>query len=159
MAHIGPIVRHGRPPCGHRQGSDVRAITGFVLVGLLAVAACSSPTRQPDPAGTVCTESKDHLHAPGALVVSMENNPALPDFVASRVYAPSEITAKVGQLIEFTSADPDEEHTAELDSGACGTDYLSFKGSDDLVFKLPGTYPYYCLVHGTTMAGTITVVP
>jgi plastocyanin len=139
----------------------MRPTIGIVLIGLLtpALIACSNPTRQPDPAGSVCIESKEHLGAPGAIVVYMENNPVLPAFIASRVYAPSEITAKVGQVIEFTSADPDEQHTAELDSGACGTDFLSFKASDDLVFKVPGSYPFYCLVHGTTMAGTITIAP
>jgi hypothetical protein len=136
-------------------------IIGTVLIGLLtpALVACAGPTRQPDPAGSVCIESKDQLGAPGAVVVYMENNPVLPAFVASRIYAPSEITANVGQPIEFTSADPDEEHTAELDSGACGTDYLTFWARDDLVFKLPGSYPFYCLVHGTTMAGTIKITP
>lgn len=139
----------------------MRPIIGTVLTALLspALVGCAGPTRQPDPAGSVCIESKDQLGAPGAVVVFMENNPVLPAFVASRVYAPREITAKVGQRIEFTSADPDEEHTAELDSGACGTDYLTFKGRDDLVFKLAGSYPFYCLVHGTTMAGTITITP
>jgi plastocyanin len=134
--------------------------TAFSSFLSLVLLACSNPTtRQPDPAGSVCIETKDRLNDPGAVVVKMENNPVLPAFIASRVYAPSEITAKVGQLIEFTSADPDEQHTAELDSGACGTDYLSYKASDDLVFKVAGTYPFYCLVHGTTMAGTITIVP
>jgi plastocyanin len=139
----------------------MRPIIGTALIGVLTLAlvGCAGPTRQPDPAGTVCVESKDHLGAAGAVVVYMENNPVLPAFITSRIYAPSEITARVGQVIEFTSADPNEEHTAELDSGACGTDYLSFKRSDDLVFKLPGSYPFYCLVHGTTMAGTITITP
>ena len=137
----------------------MRPVIGPVLIGLLALAACASPPRQPDPAGTVCIESKEHLGAPGAVAVTMENNPALPDFIASWVFAPSEVRAKVGQAIEFISADPDEQHTAELDSGDCGTDFLVFKARDDLVFKLPGSYPYYCLVHGTTMAGTITIEP
>ena len=132
-----------------------------VRVGLLAlgVIACSGAPRQADPAGSVCGESRTHLHDPGAVIVRTENNPALPDFVASRVFAPAAITARVGQVIEFTNVDPDEQHTAEVTDGSCGTDYLTYEASDDLVFKLPGTYPYYCLVHGTTMAGTITITP
>lgn len=131
------------------------------LVGLLALSliACTSSPRQPDPAGSVCDESRTHLHEPGAVIVHTENNPVLPDFVASRVFAPAEITAKVGQVIEFTNVDPDEQHTAEVNDGSCGTDYLTYEASDDLVFKLPGSYGYYCLVHGTTMSGTITITP
>ena len=44
-------------------------------------------------------------------------------------------------------------------NGACGTDYLDFDKRDALVFDIAGTYPFYCLVHGTTMAGTITITP
>ncbi len=133
-----------------------RIVSIVFLTG--ALCACSGTTRQPDLAGTVCTESKDRLGDPAAVAVDMENNPALPAFIASRVYAPSEISARVGQAIVFTNVDPDEQHTAELNSGACGTDYLDFRKSDSLVFKVPGSYPFYCLVHGTTMAGTITIV-
>ncbi len=138
-----------------------RRLSRTALVGIvtLVIGACVAATRQPDPAGTVCTESKDRLGDSGAVVVNMENNPALPDFITSRVFAPSEVAANVGQVIEFTNVDPDEEHTAELNSGACGTDYLDFDASDGLVFKVPGSYPFYCLVHGTTMSGTITIGP
>jgi plastocyanin len=129
---------------------------GLLALGLLA---CGGPPRQPDPAGSLCVRSRDHLHDPAAVVVNMENNPVLPAFIASRVYAPAEVTARVGQLVEFTNVDPDEQHTAELDDGACGTDYLTNGQSDDLIFKRPGSFGFYCLVHGTTMAGTITIVP
>ena len=125
----------------------------------LALSGCASATRQSDLAGAVCTESRTLVDQPGSVTVDMENNPALPPFIASRVYAPTDITAKVGQVIVFRNADPDEQHTAELNSGACGTDYLDFQKRDTLVFKVAGTYPFYCLVHGTTMAGTITIVP
>ena len=139
----------------------MRRLARSISVAFLALAlsGCSGTTRQPDLAGAVCTESRSLADEPGAVTVDMENNPALPPFIASRVYAPSEITAKVGQVIVFRNADPDEQHTAELDSGACGTDYLDFRKRDTLVFKVAGTYPFYCLVHGTTMAGTITIVP
>jgi plastocyanin len=139
----------------------LRRIVVPVRVGLLAlgVVACTASPRQPDAAGSICVESRTQLHPPGAVIVRTENNPVLPAFVASRVFAPAEITAKVGQVVEFTNVDPDEQHTAELNNGACGTDYLTYEASDDLVFKVPGTYPFYCLVHGTTMSGTITIVP
>jgi len=138
----------------------VRRPTQILCLGFIAaaLASCAGPTPHPTPGGSICAESRDRLNEPGAVIVQMENNPALPEFIASRVYAPREIVAKVGQVVQFTSADPDEQHTAELNSGACGTDYLHDHESDDLVFKVPGTYPFYCLVHGTTMAGTITIV-
>jgi plastocyanin len=129
---------------------------GFVV---LALASCTSTTRESQPAAATCTETKSSLDGPNTVPVDMENNPALPDFIASRVYAPTDISARVGQPIVFRNADPDEQHTAELDNGACGTDYLDFDKRDALVFDVAGTYPFYCLVHGTTMAGTITIAP
>ena len=125
----------------------------------LSLSACAGTPPQTDPVGTVCTESKDGLDTPGAVAVDMENNPALPAFVASRIYAPTDVAAEIGQPIVFRNADPDEQHTAELDDGACGTDYLDFDKRDSLIFNVAGTYPFYCLVHGTTMAGTITIRP
>jgi plastocyanin len=138
-----------------------RRMMAWLQGGLLALAvvACSGSPRQSDVAGSVCFESRAHLHEPGAVIVRTENNPVLPAFVASRVFAPAEITAKVGQVVEFTNVDPDEQHTAELDDGACGTDFLTYGASDDLVFEVAGSYPFYCAVHGTTMSGTITIVP
>lgn len=107
----------------------------------------------------MCFESRERLLDPGlVVVVNMENNPVLPGFLAAWAYAPSAITAKVGQVIEFTNRDPDTQHSAGLDSGACATDYLDLGMSDSLVFNLPGSYPFHCLVHGTVMSGTITIV-
>ena len=135
------------------------ALSVSIAFFAFALSGCASATRQSDLAGAICTESRTLVDRPGAVTVDMENNPALPPFIASRVYAPSAITAKVGQVIVFRNADPDEQHTAELNSGACGTDYLDFQKRDTLVFKVAGSYPFYCLTHGTTMAGTITIVP
>ena len=148
-------------------GIGVRGFGRMVVIGLLALAlsSCSTTTQQSAlpsaslSAGAVCIETKTGLDSPGTVAVDMENNPALPDFIASRVYAPADIAARVGQPIVFRNADPDEQHTAELDNGDCGTDYLDFDKRDSLVFDVAGTYPFYCLVHGTTMAGTITILP
>jgi plastocyanin len=150
-------------------GFGVRGPRRMMVIGLLALATGScSTTTQPSAVpsasgsaaiGPVCAETRTRLDGPGTVAVDMENNPALPAFIASRVYAPADITARVGQTIVFRNADPDEQHQAELVSGACGTDYLDFEKRDSLVFYVPGTYPFYCLVHGTTMAGTITITP
>ena len=154
---------------GRVTGIGARGLGRMALIGLLALALGScSTTTQPSalPAASasaatapVCAETKTGLDGPGTVAVDMENNPALPAFIASRVFAPADITARVGQPIVFRNADPDEQHQAELVSGACGTDYLDFKKRDSLVFDVAGTYPFYCLVHGTTMAGTITITP
>ncbi len=139
----------------------MRRLIRSVCIGYLTVAlvACSNTTRQPDRAGVVCTESLARAQDPGLIVaVNMENNPELPPFADAYVYAPHGITAAVGQVIVFTNRDQDTQHTAELDSGACGTDYLDPNKSDSLVFTAPGTYPIHCLVQGKAMSGTITIV-
>jgi plastocyanin len=137
-----------------------RRLVEAILIGSLTVAfsACGNLVRQAH-VGPVCIESRERLLDPGpVVVVNTENDPNLPAFVTAWAYAPSLITAKVGQVIEFRNLDPDSQHTAELDSGACGTDYLDLNDTDALVFDVPGSYPFHCLVHGTAMVGTITIV-
>jgi hypothetical protein len=126
----------------------------------LALVACSPAARPSAREGPLCTESKARLLDPGLVViVNMENDPILPAFLSAWAYAPSAITAKVGQAIIFTNRDSDTQHSAALDSGACATDYLDPGKSDSLAFNVPGSYPFHCLVHGTAMSGTITIVP
>jgi plastocyanin len=160
-----PKVEVSGPSVDRRSMSNLarweRRLTSTILIGTLTLvlASCQSATRQPDLAGSICSESRDRVFDPGVVVhVNAENDPGLPAFVAAWIYAPGDVTARVGQVIDFTSLDPDSQHTAELDSGACGTDYLDYKASDALVFNVPGSYPFHCLVHGTSMTGTITVL-
>ena len=132
----------------------------LISFAAMALLACSPAIRTEAQVAPVCTESRDPVSSAGpVLEVAIENDPALPPFVAAWAYAPSAISAKVGQVIRFTNIDPDTQHSAELTSGDCGTDYLGAGASDTLVITRPGSYPFYCLVHGTAMTGTITIHP
>ena len=62
----------------------------------------------------------------------------------------------VGQTIEFVNSDG-ASHTASADSGAFDTGTITGGGSAEIVIDEPGTYGYFCGIHGS-MSGTITVV-
>ncbi|MBL8778991.1 MAG: cupredoxin domain-containing protein [Acidimicrobiales bacterium] len=74
-------------------------------------------------------------------------------------FAPEEITVQAGTEIVFTNrgrndhnvipADPDEDWTIEVDDFKPGTE------AAPIAFDEPGTYDYFCSIHGTATAGMI----
>lgn len=73
-------------------------------------------------------------------------------------FTPSNVTVKVGTSVKWTNSDAYSTHTATSNDGtsfnsgtlASGSSY-SFKPTS------VGSFPYHCLVHGTSMSGTLTV--
>ena len=70
-------------------------------------------------------------------------------------FSPSNVQAKVGDVIGFTNNDS-ADHTATLDDQPCSTDTLASGQSGALTISAPGTYPFHCKIHAN-MHGTITV--
>ena len=74
-------------------------------------------------------------------------------------FAPEEITIPAGAEIVFSNrgrndhnvipADPDEDWTIEVEDFKPGSPPTSVR------FTEPGTYDYYCSIHGTATAGMI----
>jgi plastocyanin len=134
-----------------------RAILTIALSALmtLALAACggggasSAPSTAASPppaasasaAGAICEETTD----PGDVAVNVK------DFA----FEPTEISAKVGQVIAFTNTGA-APHTATLDDDGCATGNISAGAADGLTFSAAGSYPFHCAIH-TAMKGTITV--
>ncbi len=75
-------------------------------------------------------------------------------------YGPVDITIPAGTSINFINQG-EFEHSATDDDGAWDTGLFGTGGEATIVFDTPGTYPYYCILHGTPggngMAGTVTV--
>ena len=74
-------------------------------------------------------------------------------------FAPEEITVQAGTEIVFTNrgrndhnvipADPDEDWEIPVEDFAPGTE------AAPIAFDEPGTYDFYCSIHGTATAGMI----
>ena len=72
------------------------------------------------------------------------------------VFAPAEVSAKVGDTIEWINKDV-LAHTATARNGDWDV-MLPAKKSGTLVLKKPGTIEYYCRFH-PNMKATLTVEP
>ncbi|HEY8870146.1 MAG TPA: cupredoxin domain-containing protein [Candidatus Limnocylindrales bacterium] len=129
------------------------AMIALTLVATLALAACSgAATPAPPTSGgsaapaastaAACTESK----TAGTVAVTMQNT----------AYSTTAVAATVGQVIAFTNKEG-VQHTASLDDGPCTTATLNQGETDGLVFSAPGSYPFHCNIHPTTMKGTFTI--
>ena len=84
------------------------------------------------------------------------------DVTGAIAFSPSELTAEVGDSVQWTVTG--SRHTTT--SGQPGVpngiwDSLEMRLSQSFthVFEEVGEFPYYCRIHGSAMTGTITVVP
>jgi plastocyanin len=104
----------------------------------------------------------------GALVVPA--NAATVDVtVANNAFAPADITVTQGDVVTWTFAGPDTNHSVtstnpeqqgsfDSDQNAISPNHqVGDKFSVDMTFS--GSFDYQCKVHPTTMAGKVTVVP
>lgn len=95
------------------------------------------------------------------------NNPPASNTVtvSNNAYSPSNKTLAVGGTVEWTWSSctaggnyGDEQcvqHSVTFDDGVGSG--LQSSGSYSRTFSQKGSYAYHCTVHGTAMAGTITV--
>jgi plastocyanin len=122
----------------------IAPIAGLSIALTLALAACGGSSGA--PAGSAAAGACKESSAAGTVKVDAK------DFT----FTPSDISAKVGDVITFTNGDT-TAHTASLVDGSCTTPNIAAGASDGLTFSAAGAYPYQCKIHPSTMKGTITV--
>ena len=170
----------------HPSPLVTRRLVAALLVGLLAIAACSgepgpslvTSSGRPAPGVTstatatatasdgATTPEPPGSAAPSASPVAMgSRDPS----VCVETREPAVVTVSIDDF-EFEPATIEaetgevitfsnkgfESHNATLDSGACATPTLETAGRDGLVFATTGEYPFHCTVH-TWMTGTIVI--
>jgi plastocyanin len=100
------------------------------------------------------------LVAAGALAMGIQAAIAASVSMVDSAFRPASITVDAGEAITWTN-DGDLPHTATADDGSFDTGTLDAGDSGSVTIDEPGTYPYYCKLHGAPggvgMAGTITV--
>jgi plastocyanin len=77
-------------------------------------------------------------------------------------FEPAEVSVPVGTTVRFINAGQ-ARHSATLDSAAFDSTLLEPGGEFSFTFNEPGTFPYYCTLHGLPggggMSGVVTVTP
>lgn len=141
-------------------GTSLLVASALLLVGSLTLVGCSgggtnsyssptAPTPTPAP-GPTPNPSPDPTAA-NVTIAILGMNGALS-------YSPNPATVTVGQSVSWRNADT-LPHTATADGGAFATATLAPGAtSAPIVMSVVGSYPYHCVIHGTTMTGTLIVV-
>ena len=110
---------------------------------IIAIASRQSPTGV-----TVRVEGSTPPPPPMSATVEM---PAI-------VYTPANVTIQQGGTVTWKNTD-DEQHSATADDGLSFDTGIFNPGQERTVtFNTAGRFPYHCLVHGSAMTGTVTVV-
>jgi plastocyanin len=75
----------------------------------------------------------------------------------ANAFHPGTLTVAPGAVVTWTNLDG-ISHSATFESGSVGSTPTFVSGSRQLTMPAsPGTYPYFCVVHGTAMSGTVVV--
>jgi len=77
--------------------------------------------------------------------------------IADFLYEPAELTVPAGTTVEFTNEDSTPHTATSKESGVFETGSIETGKSAEVTLDKPGTYAYYCAVHGNDMAGEIVV--
>jgi plastocyanin len=71
----------------------------------------------------------------------------------STTFSPATITVDAGQPVCWTWSDTPVAHNIKSDDGSFSSGPPGIEGTFQRTFNTPGTYNYYCQVHGTLTAG------
>jgi plastocyanin len=134
-------------------------MTGSIIVSGSSGTPQPTQTGQPQPTQTQTqvptrtqtrTAQPTTTPAPGIVPVNILNG----------AYSPSTITVQAGTTVRWTNSDPyphtvtSTDNPPRFDSGT-----LNQGQSWQYTFNTPGTYEYYCTLHGRFMVGYVVVVP
>jgi plastocyanin len=130
----------------------------ILLVAPLALGACSSDDEEGSdpPAGDDggSDSSAEETTTTGEIV----NNAGTID-IADYSYSPDTLEVKVGEAVTFANGGAIPHTVTSEGGGFENSDSIQPGDSFVAAFSEPGTYSYFCAIHGADrMEGTITVV-
>jgi plastocyanin len=135
----------------------IRAASLLIVAVVLALAgACADDGADSAPASTSDVPEADFVDATGESTVTVE--------ARDNVFVPEYVTVSPGTEVVFDNTGRNPHNAIAVDEGAfedVTTDQLQPGDTATVVFEDPGSYPYYCSLHGTTtrgMVGEIRVV-
>ena len=93
-----------------------------------------------------------------ATAAAAQNAPTVS--VQDNVFNPGQVQASPGATVTWTDAGADQ-HTITADDGSFDSDIINPGDSFSFTFSSPGTFAYYCQIHGGPggqgMSGTIVI--
>ena len=137
---------------GHHQMTSRRAALGVVAlaVAALALVGCGADETSGQRAEgvTVVTEL--------TLVEGEEVRVSAID----HTFRPEETTVAAGTVVRWTNDGRTGHNVLPIEGDAWGVEETDFEPDDEYTFRFtePGTYDYYCSLHGTTTAGMVGTI-
>lgn len=142
-----------------------RLRTLAVAVGVLAaLSACSNDSSTPDAADTtiaaVTIPAMIEPADPAPVETFAPNGEVVNVLALDNTFRPETIEISAGTEVVWTNGGRNEHNVLPVEGDAWGVQTEDFVPQDvySHVFTTPGTYPYYCSIHGTTEVGMIGTV-
>ena len=80
------------------------------------------------------------------------------EIVPPMTYSPASVEITVGDTVEWISRDSTDVHTVTHDDQTTFRSEILKEGDKfTLTFAAAGSYPYFCEIHGSGMAGVVEV--
>jgi plastocyanin len=77
--------------------------------------------------------------------------------IGDNFYSPASVTVTAGDDVTWSN-NGQATHSATADDGSFDTGVFGPGGSRSVTFDSPGTFSYYCTVHGQSQSGTVRVL-
>ncbi len=123
----------------------------------------ATPAQAPTltPTSSIASAAAPTIGAPPSALPNTTSAAAVSIVTSS--YRPATITVPVGTTVTWTNNDS-IQHTVtsgvpNSPSGLFDSGTLNTGQTFSFTFTSPGTYSYYCRIHGAAMTGTVTVTP
>lgn len=151
---IAPIENEGGLRTAYEHALNMGSFEFFPGDAAAATAPANednSPASAEAPSETEAEADTEPAAAPAPVTIEMANF----------AYQPGDITVPAGTAVTWVNKDNGPRHSATAADGSFDTGLLDSNQEATIVFDTPGTYLYYCTLHGSPdgsgMAATITV--
>jgi plastocyanin len=151
--NVAPIADEGGILTAYVHGQNMGSLEFFAADGFNAAASApaeeAAAVEEAPPAPTEAPAEEPAAAAP----VTVE--------MANFAYVSNNITVPAGTAVTWVNKDSGPRHSATAADGSFDTGLFDAGEQSTLTFDTPGTYVYYCTLHGSPdgsgMAATITV--
>lgn len=148
--------------------THLTALTALSAVAVLVLAACGGgggSTATDTSSAPATTDTSSAPAATDAVALTAPANSATTGFAETAITAPADTRF----TIHFVNDDPGIPHNVQIFEGTDNSGTPVFAPADDAIitgpaetdYEIPalaaGTYTYDCVVHATSMVGTLTV--
>ena len=156
--NVAPIPEEGGILTAYVHAQNMASYEFFAADGAAVASApaaeAAEDTTTVAEAEPAAEEAAPAAEAPAAAVpVSID--------MANFAFGPSELTVSAGTAVTWVNKDSGPRHSATAADNSFDTGLFDSGNEATITFDTPGTYVYYCLLHGSPdgsgMAATITV--